>query len=234
MATPSILAGCGKKERDVDIRSASVGHGQARDQHLSRRSVGRQRNVVNVAHPQESLDVGFVGVGAERVDQEDHPRDLSDRDPSRDLCIASQRPGQHSLYRQPRGVCDSTSGRPRREQPHRLESHPMLLTKGHQLCFLVVVGDQGQGDHAETIARPTLALDGLDRPRGDRIKWDMDVRRAITADASDLARLNEFVHRLHVEAEPTRYQATVFEDVRARFEELLGYEPAAYRMHRST
>lgn len=49
----------------------------------------------------------------------------------------------------------------------------------------------------------------------------MDVRRATAADASELARLNEYVHRLHVEAEPTRYRDTVFEDVRARFEELL-------------
>lgn len=46
----------------------------------------------------------------------------------------------------------------------------MLLTKRHQLCFSVVVGDQGQGDHAQTVARAALVPDGLDRCAEERLQ----------------------------------------------------------------
>jgi len=115
-----------------------------RNNEFSRRQVGRQRDVVQVADSQQSLDVRFVRMGVERVDQENDAIDLPLCDPRRDLCITSHWSRQHAFDLQARRPRDTLTGCARSDQTTPDKRITVSQREQHHIVLLAVVGDQRQ------------------------------------------------------------------------------------------
>jgi hypothetical protein len=61
------------------------------DEKIGGRAIVGDRNIVHLRNAKQSLDVGIMRLGGERVGKEDDDIDLSVDDPRADLLIASER-----------------------------------------------------------------------------------------------------------------------------------------------
>src|SRR5687767_11240341 len=71
------------------------------DDEIRRGHVGRERNVVDVAHTEQRADVRIVRLRGERIDEEEHGVDVSRGDLRRDLRVTALGPTEQLLDLEP-------------------------------------------------------------------------------------------------------------------------------------
>ena len=106
-----------------------------------------QGNVVDVADAQEALDVGFVRVGAEGINEEEDGADLAGGDARGDLGVTAHRAGEEAFNFQAGGGGDAFAGGAGGNEGECGEFGAVALAEGDDFVFLLVMGDEGQGRH---------------------------------------------------------------------------------------
>jgi len=109
--------------------------------------IRREWNVVDIADAQEALDVGFVGVGAEGIDEEEDGADLAGGDAGGDLGVAAHRAGEQAFNFQAGGGGDALAGGACGDESERGKLGAVTLAEGDNFIFLFVVGNEGEGGH---------------------------------------------------------------------------------------
>lgn len=110
--------------------------------------VGRQGNLRETADPEQGLDVGFVGVCREGIDQKDEGGESSFDDTRADLLITTQGTGGNGFdlgqAPEPRGPAEDPTNDIRRvagsHDSHAAERFGLSLQPALKLLFLRVVG----------------------------------------------------------------------------------------------
>ena len=127
---------------------------QTADHQPGRREVGCEGNVMHVADPHESRDVGIMGMHPQRVPQEDHRMTATHRDFGGDLGIAADRAREHAADFQT-GLGDVFAGGRGRDEIEFLEHIVMIFHESDELRLFPIVGDEGEcGSGGRAASRP--------------------------------------------------------------------------------
>ena len=102
---------------------------------------------MDIADAEEALDVGLVGMGAERIDEEKDSLDLSGGDAGGDLGIAAEGAGEEAFDLETCRFGDALSRCAGGDEVERGELLAVALAEGDDFFFLFVVGDEGEGGH---------------------------------------------------------------------------------------
>ncbi len=166
---------------------------QPTQQIVGARSVGGDRDVVDVADVQQALDVRLVRVCEKGIDEEYHARYLADRHACRDLGIAAERTGEIAVDRQPGRFGDEATGSPGGAQGEAREERAPYPTERLQIILFLIMRDQGQGRHGvvlsvaclDVVARvwPSLARCLHHLPNTSRIDAPIPSTRRATSSA---------------------------------------------------
>ena len=114
----------------------------ARQQEVRRRAVARDRAVVDHGDPQQRLDVHVVGLGLQRVPEEDDDVEAPLGDARADLLVATERPAQEPVDRQAEGVLDDAPGGAGGVELVLLEGAAVEAGPVEQVPLAVVVRDE--------------------------------------------------------------------------------------------
>jgi hypothetical protein len=109
--------------------------------------IGGEGNIVDIAHAEQALDVGLVGVSAEGIDEEEDGLDLPDGDAGGDLGIPAHGAGEHAFDVQARRFGDALARGAGGDELEGGEFFAVALAEGDDFVFLFVMGDEGKGGH---------------------------------------------------------------------------------------